>query len=275
MWRRENPDPYITLLSEYMLQQTQASRVQSLLPPFLKRFPTIESLASASNAQVLVAWHGLGYNSRALRLRDCAREIVNTYNGRIPADEASLRSLPGIGHYTASALRAFAFHQKVVVIDVNIERIARRVFALPPDLRGRRAGSLLTSLLSQWQGRSSSSRFYQALMDLGAMRCKAKNPDCAACPLQSVCASAFAVIPQITAAKKEPSHRSVPNRLWRGRCVELLRSAAKHRMKLWDLEHALLGESNESDRQWLATLLTKLERDGLVSLTGDAVRLAD
>ena len=125
---RSTRDPYEILVSEIMLQQTQVSRVQEKLPVFLKKFPTMRSLSRASTAAVILAWRGMGYNNRAVRLRDLAKSVMKDYKGKLPAKTEELQMLPGIGPYTAHALACFAFRKQVPVVDVNIQRVFSRIF---------------------------------------------------------------------------------------------------------------------------------------------------
>jgi A/G-specific adenine glycosylase len=157
-WRRTR-DPYPILVSEVMLQQTQVERVVPRYLAWLERWPTVEALASASAADVIREWQGLGYNRRALNLHRAAREIAED---GWPAD---LTTLPGVGSYTAAALRCFAFGESVLPVDVNVARVQRRTRA------------------------EFGADLAQALMDLGATVCLARIPRCAACPLESECPS--------------------------------------------------------------------------------------
>ena len=126
-WRRGRPSAYRTLVSELMLQQTQASRVEPAFRSFLRRFPSVSSLASASRAEVLRAWAGLGYNRRAVSLHRAAQAVVTTYGGRVPIDPAALRTLPGVGPYTAAAVASIVSGVPIAALDVNVRRIVARV----------------------------------------------------------------------------------------------------------------------------------------------------
>ncbi len=277
LWREDYPDAYVVLVSEFMLQQTQTSRVQTLAPLFLQRFPTIQTLAAATNAEMIVAWRGLGYNSRALRLRDCARAVVLEHGGQIPASEELLLKLPGIGPYTAAALSVFAFHQTRVVIDVNIERVISRVFADELELSGRPPTDRrkIAELLQQVHDAKHISAFYQGLMDVGAQICKARSTQCTECPLEQLCSSAHRVVFHEKTKRAEPSHRSEPNRIWRGRCVELLRHSPKHQSSVQSLLSKLIDQPDANDAEWFATLLKSLERDEIVLRAKSSVRLRD
>lgn len=174
---RDAGDPYATLVSEAMLQQTQVSRVIERYTAFMDRWPDVESLAAASNDEVLEAWSGLGYNSRAIRLRDAARAVAA---GGWPTTVDGLRALPGVGPYTAAAIASMAFGEPVAAVDTNLRRILSRWVGEP--LGGRRlhtvAGELVADPGGDWN---------QALMDLGAAICRPANPDCGRCPVAEWC----------------------------------------------------------------------------------------
>lgn len=186
-WRRTR-DPYRILVSEFMLQQTQVSRVESYYARFLSRFPTLEALARANPAGVRAAWDGLGYYRRARNLHALARTVVREHGGVVPDDPARLRQLPGVGAYTAGAVATFAYERRVPAIDTNVRRVLRRAFA-PRLAQGaaaeRRLHALAQRLLPR-RGRTAWE-FNQALMDLGAMICTARAPRCPACPVQHAC----------------------------------------------------------------------------------------
>lgn len=169
-WRRTR-DPYAILVSEVMLQQTQVARVLPRYTDWLKRWPTVESLAAAAPADVIAAWIGLGYNRRAVNLHRCARAVVAA--GGFPRDQRELRGLPGIGPYTAAAIACFAFGAQVAAPDVNARRVLERAFGDPdrPPPAGR---------AYEWN---------QALFDLGREICIGRRPRCEVCPLALGCPS--------------------------------------------------------------------------------------
>lgn len=179
---RDTRDPWVVLVSEAMLQQTQARRVAERLPQFLARFPSPEALASASLAEVLAAWVGLGYNRRAQRLRVAAQVIVDEHGGEVPGDLEALLALPGLGPYTARAVAVFAFDAPYGVVDTNTARVFKRV-GVDPSVRPRE----LQAIVDAEVPRRSSWRFNSALLDLGATVCTARVPRCASCPLAAVC----------------------------------------------------------------------------------------
>jgi A/G-specific adenine glycosylase len=177
--------PYGVLLSEFMLQQTTVATVRVRFPAFLARFPSFRALAAADESDVLHAWQGLGYYRRARALHACARTIVERHGGQVPRDEALLRALPGIGPYTASALRAIVHGAPSVPVDGNVLRVMarlHRVEAALPD-----AADHLRDLAGRLACTHRSAHVAQALMDLGATVCRPRRPACLVCPWRTVC----------------------------------------------------------------------------------------
>jgi A/G-specific adenine glycosylase len=183
-WRR-TADPYAVLVSEVMLQQTQASRVAERFPTFMDRFPTAASLAAAPEAAVLAAWSGLGYNRRALALRHAATEVGK--HGW-PRDVGGLERLPGIGPYTARAIASLAFGEPVGVVDTNVRRWLVRRFGLPADGPPRALQSLADALAGAGRA-SDAAPWTHATMEFGAAICTSRNPRCEACPISIGCPS--------------------------------------------------------------------------------------
>lgn len=183
-WRRSR-DPYAILVSEVMLQQTQASRVEPVFEAFLARFPTAEALATAPRADAVRAWEGLGYHRRAVALHGAAVAIVREHRGRVPRDVAALRALPGVGPYTASAIAAIAFGAPVAAIDTNVRRIvARSRLGAEPDEVP--VATLATEAQTACDP-DDPGGWNQALMDLGREVCR-PTPRCDVCPLAHGCA---------------------------------------------------------------------------------------
>jgi A/G-specific adenine glycosylase len=179
---RVRPTPYRVLVSEVMLQQTQAARVAPAFRSFLRRFPSVRALAKAPRGEVIRAWGNLGYNRRALALAEAARAIVEKHGGRIPRDMLSLRSLPGVGPYTAAAVSSVAFREPVPALDVNVRRVVSR-HRLGAD--GGPAGEV-TRAAVRWIDRDEPGEWNQALMDLGREVCR-PTPRCGVCPIASGC----------------------------------------------------------------------------------------
>lgn len=194
---RENRDPYRVWLSEIMLQQTRVAAVTTHYALFLKKFPTVQKLASAREASVLAAWSGLGYYRRARMLHAAAKLVVKEHGGTFPAASKELLALPGIGRYTAAAIASIAHGEKVAVVDGNVERVLSR-------LQGRRIDG--ADAWQAAQGLLHETRpgdFNQAMMELGATVCLPRQPRCLLCPVSGFCKT----LGELPAHKKAPSQR--------------------------------------------------------------------
>ena len=180
-WRRTR-DPYRVLVSEFMLQQTQVSRVLGYYAPFLRRYPSLAALARATPRAVREAWDGLGYYRRAANLHRLARQVVRHHDGVVPSDPQALEQLPGIGPYTAGAVATFAFEKPAPAVDTNVARVLGRVFSCQTAKTTRKMAQLL-----QPRRRATIWAFNQAMMELGALVCTARAPKCPACPVNHLC----------------------------------------------------------------------------------------
>jgi A/G-specific adenine glycosylase len=187
-WRRA-ADPYQVIVSEIMLQQTQVDRVIPKYHEWLERFPSLEALAASPVEEAVEAWYPLGYNIRPRRLHSIAREAVARYNGALPADQETLLSFKGIGQYTAGAIRSFAFGERAAILDTNVARVLFRVFVGRGDPKAHAARTRLWAISRALLPQKRVFDFNQALMDLGAMVCSARKPQCARCPMAPGCAS--------------------------------------------------------------------------------------
>lgn len=187
-WRQTN-DPYHILVSEIMLQQTQVDRVIPKYHEFLARYPTFESLARARQAEVKRAWYPLGYNVRPVHLQGIARETLARYGGRLPDDARALRSMRGIGRYTAGAILAFAYRRDAAIVDTNVRRVLGRVFLGGRGLRRLRGQKRIWDLAQALLPERRAYDYNQALMDFGATWCTARAPKCRGCPMRGLCAS--------------------------------------------------------------------------------------
>jgi A/G-specific adenine glycosylase len=187
-WRRTR-EPYRVLVSEIMLQQTQVERVLPKYEQFLDRYPTMEALAAAPVDDVRRLWYPLGYNIRPVRLHAIARESIARYGGRLPDSAETLRSLPGVGRYTAGAILAFAHGQDVAILDTNVRRVLGRVFLGPRRLRRLRGEKTMWQLAERLVPRGRGYDFNQALMDFGATWCTPRRPRCVRCPMRGFCAT--------------------------------------------------------------------------------------
>lgn len=186
-WRRTR-DPYQVMVSEFMLQQTQVSRVEEYYPRFLTAFPTIGALADAAPRMVREQWEGLGYYRRAANLHALARVVVDRHDGIIPPDRDALRSLPGVGRYTAGAVLTFAYEHAEPAVDTNVGRVIRRAFhpRAKKDAGGEKKIWGTAARLVPRAG-AAAWTFNQAIMELGALVCTARQARCGACPVRGVC----------------------------------------------------------------------------------------
>jgi A/G-specific adenine glycosylase len=257
-WRRTRI-PYKIFLSELMLQQTQVDRVIPKFREFLRVFPSFRAVARATPGQVVSLWQGLGYNRRALWLHSIARSIVRDHQGRLPRTYEELRSLPGIGEYTARAIRVFAFDQQEAVVDVNVARVLHRIFRL-----GKRSvdQNFARSLLPT----QKAYAWNQALMDIGSAYCTASWPDCAQCPVRSDCLSAGKVrVPEKSPDRKEPSRYGVPRRIYRGRILKAVHQAPF--LSKTKLAHTIGLTSRQADLRWLREVVDTLSREGFLRVS--------
>lgn len=202
------PDPYRVWLSEIMLQQTTVAAVIPYFDKFTARWPKVTALAAADEAEVMAAWAGLGYYARARNLIACARAVAQNHEGRFPDTEEGLRTLPGIGAYTAAAIAAIAFQRRAVVVDANVERVVSRLFALETPLPASRP--LIREAADAITPEARAGDFAQAMMDLGSSLCVPRNPQCLLCPLRFCCAAhreGRAEAYPVKAPKKDKPHR--------------------------------------------------------------------
>ena len=193
-WRKTR-DPYHILVSELMLQQTQVSRVVTRYAEFIETFPTLHHVARARPKRVMEAWAGLGYYARARNLHALAQQVTD--RGRdaaavLPAEAGALRGLPGIGAYTAGAVSSFAYERRAELVDTNVARVIKRVFAPGADLKSGRDQKRIWAIARELLPRTGASTWThnQALMELGALVCTARVARCDQCPVSSICASA-------------------------------------------------------------------------------------
>jgi len=185
-WRKTS-DPYHILVSEIMLQQTQVDRVLPKYAEWLTKYPSLDALAAAPDAEVTETWYPLGYNIRPRRLQTIAREAVARFGGQLPAEEETLLSFKGIGAYTAGAIRSFAFHERAAIVDTNVARVLFRVFIGRGDPKSHAMRRHLWAVSEALVPSRHVFDFNQALMDFGAMVCVARNPRCLVCPMTKSC----------------------------------------------------------------------------------------
>lgn len=209
-WRRTH-DPYAVLVSEFMLQQTQVATVVPYYERWLARFPDAAALARAPEAEVLRAWEGLGYYARARNLHRAARALVETHGGRFPTDPAAIAALPGVGRYTAGAVASFAFDLPAAAVDANIARVLARWLDLrtPIDTAAGQAtlwetAARLVPAPGEEDGGVGPRRWNSALMELGALVCRARAPACLVCPARGWCGAFAAGTQETVPVKKAP-----------------------------------------------------------------------
>jgi len=184
---RTRPSPYGTVLSEFMLQQTQVATVIPYYQRFLKQFPGFHALADADESDVLKAWAGLGYYKRAINLKKTAERIVHVYRGKLPNNPDELRKLPGFGEYTTGAVGSIALDLPLTLMDGNVRRVVGRLFTLWGDLTTGDGKKQIQNLCVEILDMEHPGDFNQALMELGALICLPRNPDCGQCPLKTSC----------------------------------------------------------------------------------------
>lgn len=301
---------YVILVSEIMLQQTQVSRVIVIFKRFLLQFPTLTDLANASNKEVILAWKGMGYNSRALRLRDVAKTIVETYQGIFPKEMDELLSLKGIGPYTAAAIRNFAFNLPTPCIDTNIRRILERTFVglgagnqgsatrqnghQSGQVRDRELLKIANRVLEKAllkaknQKRNAAADWHAALMDFGSLVHTKSNPRWDICPLteknlMKVTREKFEANlknqkRKTNNNKQEPGRmmgaKYIPNRIFRGRIIDALR---EHHLGLTvdQIGSQICIDWAPEHLPWLRGLLAKLQTDALIATAGERFVLSE
>jgi A/G-specific adenine glycosylase len=256
-WRRTR-DPYAIWVSEVMLQQTRVETVVPYYRRFLAEFPTVRALAVAPLANVLLRWSGLGYYRRARQLHLAASEVVERYGGVLPTTEAELRSLAGIGEYTAGAIASIAFDRPAAVVDGNVARVLCRVFSLADDLRSARGKERVWSLARALVPHDRPGRFNQALMELGATLCTPRAPSCPRCPVKDQCQAnregKVAELPRVSKRRTPRVERLVAAVVTSGARVLLAQRRKEERFGgMWEPPLAL-GESLHDTRAALLAL---------------------
>ena len=210
-WRRTQ-DPYRIWISEIMLQQTRAETVVSYYERFLARYPTVQDLASAPEEELLKAWEGLGYYSRARSLQKAAKAIVSQYGGQLPADLNKLRALPGVGDYTAGAIASIAFGIPAAAVDGNVERVLCRWDAITDEVGTPAVRRQIAARAQALVPRDRPGAFANAMMEMGATMCTPKNPKCLLCPVREGCMGFAQGIAQELPRKAKKKAQRVENR---------------------------------------------------------------
>jgi A/G-specific adenine glycosylase len=256
-WRSSSVSPWAVLVSEFMLQQTPVVRVLPVFERWLARWPTASDLASEPPGEAVRAWDRLGYPRRALRLHAAATVIVEQHNGVVPADYDQLRALPGVGDYTAAAVAAFAYKRRQPVLDTNVRRVLARA------LGGTAAAAASVTAAERARAEeflpldpTAAAKLSVALMELGALVCRAGEPRCSACPFESSCAWRLAGAPDNAVARRVQRYEGT-DRQARGRLLAVLRSS------MTPVSRARFDEAWEDPVQRSRALDT-LVADGLV-----------
>lgn len=279
-WREPETTAWGVLVSEVMLQQTQVARVWEPWLAWMKRWPGPAQLAAAEASEVLIMWGRLGYPRRALRLHETAKAVMERHDGQLPADPELLLALPGIGEYTAAAVSSFAFGIPEVVIDTNVRRVHARIFsgqgAAAPSLTAaeRRLATQLMPNTSSADGVADANTWNVATMELGALICTARAPQCDQCPVLEDCAWVAAGKPEPEIVAKTQSWNG-SDRQVRGAIMGVLR--AQGAVDVGTLQTTVeatgrLGRHVPEDSQW-DRALTGLVNDGLAVLNQDVLAL--
>lgn len=184
---RNTTNPYAIWLSEVILQQTRVDQGLAYYNKFLQLFPDVEALARAKEDEVLKAWQGLGYYSRARNLHAAAKMVIDNYGGQFPQSAAELRKLKGVGEYTAAAIASFCFREVVPVMDGNVMRVASRLLGIQAPVDRPEGRKEIMQALNNWIPPDQPDTFNQAIMEFGALQCTPKNPDCQDCPFKNDC----------------------------------------------------------------------------------------
>lgn len=273
-WRRTR-DPYRILVAEIMLQQIQVARAIPFYEAFVERFQDIVSLANAALSDVIRVWGDLGRYRRIVYLHRTAQIVVEEHAGVIPGDVAVLRTLPGVGPYTAGAIACFAYELDVAFVDTNMKRVLHRALIGPERLERPVKEAALQRLAEQLLPAGQAWRWNSALMDLGATVCKPRNPGCGTCPLRQICRSAEAFLmgrESPVAVRRTPPYRfEDSNRFYRGRVLAALRALpvaenSASEIELEDLGRSIRDDFDEQHLDWLRGVVGSLARDGLAAI---------
>jgi A/G-specific adenine glycosylase len=279
-------DPYRVIVAEMMLQQTQVDRVLPKYEAWMKQWPKIENLASATLTEVLIFWQGLGYNRRARFLWLLAREISENRKGVWPTTEKELRELPGIGQYTARAVMSFGFGIQVGVVDTNVKRILDRVIMGFDQERKPKNEKEYFILADQFLPPDKADPWNQLLMDFGSLICTAKRPKCETCPIAQLCTinleaqqqgfSTFGAFLDQQPKQKREAKKTIrfedTNRYFRGRIIDELRQHAH--LQLVHLKQTMEERYGLVDEERFQKLINSLEKEGLIKQSNQNISLA-
>ena len=273
-WRRTT-DPYAIFISELMLQQTQVDRVIPKYKAWLERFPNWKKLATASTPDIIHAWSGLGYNRRGLYARDAAKQIVT--NG-IPTTLEGWREIKGVGPYMAAAIMEFAQHERAVVLDTNVRRVAGRLFvgdAFPSPVDDKK---ILPTLDEATPKSGEHWDLPQAFMDFANAVCLHRSPKCATCPLRNDCKAAWYFLgtnkakpPKKISTERVRTGKKYPDRIYRGRILKIV--LEQERVGQGALGPLIDETYTSKDAPWVQAMLDRLVADGLLARSGKHLTL--
>ena len=264
-WRKDK-DAYKIWVSEIMLQQTRVEAVKDYFTRWIERFPTPAVLAEASEQEVLNYWQGLGYYSRARNLLTGVREVCTAYGGKVPDDQVAIRSLPGVGEYTAGAIASIAYNRPAPAIDGNVLRIFSRLFCLSGDITKQVTKREVRRLVLAYMPAEYPGDFNQALMDLGAMVCIPRRPRCEICPVSNLC-EAYAREVQDTLPVRSPKKAPELVRLAAGLVLKegsyLVHQRPKTGMlaRMWEFPTVELVEGEDSVERLQAGLSQEFRQE--------------
>ncbi|WP_152396473.1 A/G-specific adenine glycosylase [Paenibacillus guangzhouensis] len=286
-WRRHR-NPYYIWVSEIMLQQTRVDTVIPYFHRFIDRFPTIEALADAPEEDVLKSWEGLGYYSRARNLQSAAREVKEQYGGIVPDTKKDISGLKGVGPYTAGAVLSIAYNQPEPAVDGNVMRVLSRYFLIEEDIMKGSTRAFMEGLVIELIPEGEASNFNQALMELGALVCTPKSPQCLTCPVMAHCAGRIAgmeeSLPVKTKAKPpRPEYRSVAiiegAGEHAGQVIVRQRPAEGLLARMWELPHVLAPQQAAlgcaDDPVQMDMLRGAMHEEGIAMVPDDFVMEAD
>ncbi|SFA80319.1 A/G-specific DNA-adenine glycosylase [Cohnella sp. OV330] len=278
-WRRSR-DPYHIWVSEIMLQQTRVDTVIPYFNRFMAKFPTITALAEAPEEEVIKAWEGLGYYSRARNLQAAACEIAENHGGRLPDDKSVVAGLKGVGPYTSGAILSIAFGRPEPAVDGNVMRVLSRYFCIDEDIAKPATRVGMEGLARELIPEGEASDFNQALMELGALICTPKSPSCLLCPVMAHCQGRLAgretELPVKSKAKPpRPEHRlAALLQDAEGRVLVRQRPESGLLARMWELPHVTAPERGvwESAAEGSALLAASLDAEGLAGVSAESLR---
>jgi A/G-specific adenine glycosylase len=275
-WRRTR-DPWRVLVSEVMLQQIQVARAVPFYESFVARFPTPRALSEAPLSEAIRAWGELGRYRRVVSLHRTARILVEEHGGRVPPDPEVLVELPGVGPYTAGAVACFAFEKDAHFVDTNVRRVLHRLFFGAEVPEPKVNEKQLLGLAEAMVPRSRAWLWGQAVIELGALRCKARKALCEDCPVGDLCAARPTISEAMSSrprAAKATHKYEGSNRYYRGRALAALREGPPEGLTLRELGERLRECFGEADLPWLRGVVESLRKDGLAEIATDKERSA-